>query len=334
MANPIWRDYVLSVSTTTTPYLYYIYCEGQLIYSGAAYKKPDASLVEIKLNEICADYLKQSIPLWNNDIFSDTGITKTFQIQGTGLNRSIDFTLDWSYGESKRMSSKYRSCPITPMLGVGHILLLTKDDATEVTLVKYAGEQVESETFVATPRASFNDDFNADFATTGSTATPQTLNIALGAEIGDVERVVVDDVFDFQMVKGKKYSLCYVNAFGGWDSFLPMGRVTQRDNYSRKGYQKEANNGSTYDRRNNVTFVNNIKKTFTIVTGWLTDDEASRMHHLLGSNDVHLYDAERCVMLPVTITTSECQYKTYGGEGNKLVNYTFDVELAERRERM
>lgn len=341
MAIPIWEDTYVTLGTTS-PISYNIYDDtGALIYTGLAYKKPSETYVKVKLNDICADYLKQTMPQWDDEWLEKANVRRTFRLSAGGVTRTYQFALNWSYDKEWYPSNNhgFRSAPITNVTGEDVQLLLTKEDASDVSLVLYykdgrvehhVEEYTQMESFSA---SDFNDDFQSNHGTDGEENT-YDLNIAISTWIwSNLERIVVDGVFDFKVVCGHRYSLCYVNAYGGWDTFQPTGRVTEKDTYSRKGYKREANNEDTYDRRNDVTYVNDIEKVFTIVSGWLTDDEASRMHHLLGSNDVHLYDAKTSQMHPVTIESSECQYKTYGSEGNKMVCYTFDVKLAENRVR-
>jgi hypothetical protein len=57
------------------------------------------------------------------------------------------------------------------------------------------------------------------------------------------------------------------------------------------------------------------------------------MHHLLNSTDVYLHDLERGIILPVVLDASSTPYKTYKGEGGKLVNYSIEVSIAQTRMR-
>ena len=63
----------------------------------------------------------------------------------------------------------------------------------------------------------------------------------------------------------------------------------------------------------------------------MSDDEASRMHHLLNSPNVYLLDMETDEMMPVVLTNTTTEYKTYKGNGGKLVNYTIEATLAQER---
>jgi hypothetical protein len=69
----------------------------------------------------------------------------------------------------------------------------------------------------------------------------------------------------------------------------------------------------------------------TMHTSWLPDDESSRMHHLLNSTNVFLGDLVTGQMIPVILTNTTTEYKTYKGNGGRLVNYTINVTIAQER---
>ena len=47
--------------------------------------------------------------------------------------------------------------------------------------------------------------------------------------------------------------------------------------------------------------------------------------------DVYLYDSHADAMIPVLLTNTTTEYKTYKGNGGQLVNYAIEVEFANRR---
>ena len=55
------------------------------------------------------------------------------------------------------------------------------------------------------------------------------------------------------------------------------------------------------------------------------------MHHLLNSTEVYLYDILKDQMIPVVLTNSTSEYKTYRNNGYKLFNYTIEVSYANDR---
>ena len=136
---------------------------------------------------------------------------------------------------------------------------------------------------------------------------------------------------NYQVVTGcAKYALFYVNAFGGWDSFLIEGNDLEDDTLKR--FNREV----VYDNSNIVhrgvhNYVNEVTKGFTFHSGWLLADQGLRMHHLINSAFVYLYDFANDSLIPVIVTDNTCEYKTFKNQGNRMVDYTIRVELAQNR---
>lgn len=75
-----------------------------------------------------------------------------------------------------------------------------------------------------------------------------------------------------------------------------------------------------------------ITRQWQLGSGKLTDMEAMRMHHLLGSTEVYLYDIAEGAFYPVTLSDN-CEYKTFKNQGGKAILYTFTATLAQRMHR-
>ena len=129
-----------------------------------------------------------------------------------------------------------------------------------------------------------------------------------------------------------KYALYYRNAYGGVDVFLIEGNHKEVDNLTRHTREVEYDNSDVMNR-GRQNYVNEISKSLILHTSWLTDEEASRMHHLLNSNEVYLYDIPNEKMIPVILKNTTTEYKTYKSNGCKLVDYAIEVEFANKRVR-
>ena len=55
------------------------------------------------------------------------------------------------------------------------------------------------------------------------------------------------------------------------------------------------------------------------------------MHHLLNSTEVYLYNINTGEMLPVTLTNTTTEHKTYKTNGGRMVNYTIEATLSQTR---
>jgi hypothetical protein len=87
---------------------------------------------------------------------------------------------------------------------------------------------------------------------------------------------------------------------------------------------------SNRGRRN---YVNEVDKQFTLHTAVMTDVQSKAMHHLIESTNVYLYDIAQDQMIPVIVTDSALQYKTYRNNGNRMVSYDINVQVAQDRVR-
>lgn len=127
------------------------------------------------------------------------------------------------------------------------------------------------------------------------------------------------------------YCLYYINAYGGWDSLLVDGNVKRVDEItSSEMYVKKATNSLDFGK---TKYLNTITPTWTLYTGVMTDEEASRMHHLLESTEVYLHNLKEDVITPVIIRNSNCEYQTYTTNGRKLPHYTIEVEASVEKYR-
>lgn len=127
-----------------------------------------------------------------------------------------------------------------------------------------------------------------------------------------------------------RYALYYVNAYGGWDTLVMDGIDEERDDLTRHEASRVYVN-TDMQNRGTVNYVNEIQKSWTLRTGYLTDEQAGRMHHLLNSVQVYLYEMESGNFLPVVLTGTSTEYKTYRNQGRKLVSYEIQVRLAQDR---
>ena len=127
----------------------------------------------------------------------------------------------------------------------------------------------------------------------------------------------------------KEYVLYYVNANGGWDSLVVDGNVLKTDDIQSELYRNKTYDFKTFD---NTKYLNIIKPRWTLHTGYLSNEQASKMHHLLESTQVYLHHKGDSIC-PVIITNSSCEYKTFTNNGKKKFYYTIEVESSKDKYR-
>lgn len=320
MANPIWKDYYvnLGVDDSTT----FRVLEGDtVIYTGIAYKRPGKVSNMIRINDICADFLVAEFPELGK-VFVGHEL-KRFVVEKlvNGVYQYCDdaeFYVDWSYDYKFDPLVKGLNCPInsrvTPLTPVPYSVLHADELETEST--KTGGFMYYA--------PSANNAFGTYLIDMSEFVDG---DVVLFAE-SEVEKVSAYKVVDICV----DYALYYRNAYGGVDMLLIEGNHSEADNLTRHIRGIDYDN-SNIRNRGTENYVNEISKTLTLHTSWLSDEESSRMHHLLNSTEVYLYDIKKAQMIPVVLTDTQTQYKTYKGNGGNLVNYAINVSIAQERVR-
>ena len=329
MANSIWKDYYVNLGTAES-IIYRIKVGDTTIYTGNSHLRPGQTENIIRINDICADYLSQATADTYPVTFTIDLLLQTAQDEPADWEyfTEVQFINDWSYDESYNPEAQGMSFPIINRIHKSQWFIYTSYDATSLTLTLTLHDGSSIEFPLPVKVSSFlpqNTDFTRDVMSSGkgTAVTEQWI-------WGDVDYITINGK-TWKMVDGcYKYALYYLNAYGGWDTLLIEGNSKVTDNLTRHTRDAVYDN-TEIQNRGTRNYLNEISKTFTLHTSWLSDDEASRMHHLLNSPNVYLLDMETNEMMPVVLTNTTTEYKTYKGNGGKLVNYTIEATLAQER---
>lgn len=142
-------------------------------------------------------------------------------------------------------------------------------------------------------------------------------------------KILIDGEYSYNGNYCGDMALYYLNANGGWDSFLIEGAVKQKDKYEIGEYDKSFDNTTLDFER--TRYQNVIATSYELHTGWLTDAESARLaKHLLGSNQVYAHNLKTDRIFPVVITDTEAEYKTHRSE-QKLVSYTINITESQSK---
>ena len=329
MANSIWKDYYVNLGTAES-IIYRIKVGDNTIYTGNSHLRPGQTENIIRINDICADYLSQATADTYPVTFTIELLLKTAQDVPADWEyfTEVQFINDWSYDESYNPETQGMSFPIINRIHKSQWFIYTSYNATSLTATITLLNGSSIEWTLPVKVSSFlpqNTDFTRDVmsAGKGTAVTEQWI-------WGDVDLITINGT-TWKMVYGcYKYALYYLNAYGGWDTLLIEGNTKVSDNLTRHTRDAVYDN-TEIQNRGTRNYLNEISKTFTLHTSWLSDDEASRMHHLLNSPNVYLLDLKTEEMMPVILTNTSTEYKTYKGNGGKLVNYTIEATLAQER---
>lgn len=336
MIHPIWKNYFVNLGTEDSADYVISYNSGDslnAIYYGKAWKKPGESSISICINDICADWLVNSFPSlserFNRQYMPVEFVVQVITSAGQYVESArVRFLNDWSYDSNHNAESAGLAMPVNGRIDLRQWLLWTGLDVSTIEAHITMTDGSSMKVFIPIEISNdFSSDFNQDFARSVTSAGSGTA-VFSPAQWGDVASVAINGV-QYEVAKGcGKYVLYYLNAHGGWDSLLIEGASSETDNLTRHSMSRVG----LYDRQK-TNYLNEIEKKITLHTSWLSDEQSLRMHHLLNSTDVYLHDLERGIILPVVLDASSTPYKTYKGEGGKLVNYSIEVSIAQTRMR-
>ena len=309
MASPIWKDYVVSFGNVAEAD-YTINVNGSAIFSGHAVRRPDEAQLNVRINDVCADYLAHTLPSVTSLTAVNDPAAVTFVVKDSGGNTvdSVEFVADWSYDYTHTVTSL--SDPVNGRVSAAQAIVASVYSSSAVSA---ALTYKNGSTGTATP--------------SNAGGPVQAVTVPLASYTGLAFVVIAGKTYTV-VDACHRYALLYVNAFGGWDTLLMEGRSDETDAYDRHRMEQRYDN-AVRSARGTAEYANEVTRAWTLRTGWLTDEQAFRMHHVLGSAHVWLYDITGAALIPVVITEQECQYKTYRGNGGQLVNYTLGVELAQ-----
>jgi hypothetical protein len=334
MAHPIWKDYIHEYGADRVEFS--ISYNNGIIYEGKAVTRPGESSVFVKINDICADYMRSAFP----SVFPTTGgvsqpYVYTFQVSallyyGDHFDSievdTIEFFYDWSYDYSRDYTQPLLSAPILRKIPRNAPLLYSSTSGDTYIELVDAG---------AYSRA-FNSAFDIANPNTILSATSVANNVFNLADIvtdNDVKVIVYggDGVapIEYELTNNcNRWMLYYLNAHGGWDFLTIEGKELQADNYTRHSIGRSYDNSQSRNRGMS-NYRNDIARKWQLRTLWIDDQGAQNMHHLLGSTDVYLYDLSNSLLYPVTLDNSSCEYRTYKNNGNQLVRYDIEASLAQ-----
>lgn len=335
MAEPIWKDYYQSLGTGDA-YTYRIVAGGSSIYQGRAVKRPGETYNRIRLNEVCADWLSGSLPNLSSATFTaleNAGFPVTFTVQTLSGNSwvnvgTVDFLLDWSYDYNYAVASDGLAFPINGHFDMRMWVPYTAYNAASVTMtIHYTDGTTNTVTVPIAISADFSNDFNTDFARSVRSAGSGTAIFSL-AQYSNVSYITIGAA-TYKVVGDcdHRYALYYRNAYGGYDAFLPEGTWKMQDAVSARTYDRDYDN-TDIQNRGTVHYLSDIRKSVILNSGWLSEDESSRMWHLLESTEVFLYDMVLAEMIPVTMQVTSVDHKTFKNNGRTAINYEMTVTYA------
>lgn len=323
---PIWKDRLVTLGTSAYED-YTIEVGGNTIYTGRAYLRPGEASVTARINEVCADYITATFPNLGSN-FTGMKVSETFDTIVGGVTKdSITFVNDWSYDPDRVLSTNNAlSDPIDGFIDPRQWLVFSiLSGATSVPITIHFTDSTTAVVSVPVAMtADFNDDFNGDFVQSADPSKSGTAVLDL-SQFTDIEYITFLDQTLYIKESCAKYAVYYVNAYGGWDSFILEGYENRRDTLTRHTKLVEYDN-TDLSARGRKDYAIEVVPSWTLNTGFLNADQSSRMHHLLNSTEVYLCELSTGDFSPVVLTDTENERKQRGA-----IFYQFNAQLAQER---
>lgn len=329
MANPIWKDYYIELGSENSLH-FRIVGDGRM-YQGLAVKRPGESSNTIRINDICADYMRVPPPTFDVRLIPSTVYTFLIakSVDGSLWSHveTVKFIPDWSYDYSS-VQRTVLSDPVNGLVDPRQTILWSTSQTDTITVsINYAGGGSSKIFIPMTITADFNDDFNDDFADEGVVVNGGTIAVDLSG-YSNVESVDIGSSHYTVAQACHRYVLYYRNIHGGWDSLLFEGTCKRTDALTRYEAQHD------YDNRQNtgrgtVNYAIEVAREYSLNTGWLNDAQAERMDSVLGSTETYLQDLVSGLTWPAVLTGTSIEHKTYDNNGRRLISYAVTLRIAQ-----
>lgn len=317
--SPIWKDIKYTFTDPIVEFSIRDYYSGEILYRGRSYQNPNLDPNSIYINRIVENWI--STPNFNpyltQRVRGGYGIFDLLDANGNILH-NYQFVNDWSYNINEFKAGLLSRPILNNTYGIrGQYLpfsIFGDDDINDVVFGYKLnnGRDYQNNVNVSNDVLHvWNDEvksnaYKISFAYIGKMKIP------------------------FEEPCKNRYVLYYVNPFGGYDWFNHIAKSIQKDNLQTYNYIQNVDNTTINFGKNR--YLTEINKTFEFTTKWLKEDESNRMWYLLESNKVWLHDVIEDRIYPVVIRNTSVDYKQKT-PNQKIIQYTFNVELSQQRTR-
>lgn len=340
-ALPIWKDHTVDLGAALgwdTDVRIREAINSSVVYEGRVRRAPGQLHFYMKVNDICADWIEHTLPTLSQADLTPTNLPVTFYVLTVAggvetLVGTVQFYGDWSYDPAFDYATMGLSHPINGRVDARQWIPVTAIDANDITMeITYNDGTVQTVTIPLSHLGDFNDDFNDDFAKSLVLAGSGSAFFDL-SQWDNVNHIVLNGLARYDVVtECAHHALYYLNAYGGWDTFLVEGNFKQEDALTRHTIAQDYNNANV-PARGLRDYAIELERNVILHTGYLADEQSLRMHHLLNSPDVYLWDFAEETMTPVVLTGTPTEYKTYKNNGRRMVDYTITARIAKQMER-
>lgn len=317
--NPIWKQFGVDCgSGESASVLVQIGGTTTELFSGKAWRKPDASAITFYPNDIARTLFADDTP----DLSRVTNITELttaivdVTADGVLVAERVGFLQDYSYKEHSRsiLSDIVGSGIVVPWNCP--VVISFMPGTYEVEKEYLSGGSPTSQTFTFTEP---------------TTLTLQRAGLGVDCINIDGEEIKISQC-------GCDYAVMWRNRYGGYECLPMFGLKKQTDNLTRNSFNRLFTQTAEYmAERAEVPYLNEVKETLTMNSGIVFNDvQANMIADLLASPAVWLLEnlpISKHEPRAINITNSSAEHLTYKSNGYQPMRFAITAEVAQPRER-
>lgn len=291
---------------------------GALIYTGMSIKSPSDSFGRVNTARIVDNMLSINNPNFTSNnwyYMNNEYVAVLWSLDDEDVKRLYRFTYDWSYKTKKYTETTLLNRPInnhadyrTPLF-VTYLNVLNNADTYKLTIFNNG---------LGVPKSLPKIPQEGNYAYYIAPDNLSTRTLVRFERNNNVE-------LEYDTKYCADWTLLYVNKFGAIDSFLIEGNLYKTDNYTKNSYKQEVLT-TDVNKFGTINYLTSINTTYSFSTNYLTDEQSITLsEHLLPSQIAWLYNNATAEKIPVNITNSSADYKTFKN-GKTMVNYIIELQ--------
>lgn len=314
---PIWKDVELIIPRQQSDDLYVSYrliIEGtdEVIYNGNAYLKNGSA--QVRVNDIVKNYIDEKYDI-NGAQWQDNNAYANilFQVEEDGEYQ--DYMVlraynDWSYDTDR--TSVFASDPISKVLDYRQHFVFTIHNRFDSFESKIQTDLSDGDGF---------------YKVINNQMVTETIRDLHNLDSVYLIDLVSREEIEFEVKCTKnKYCLYYKNLYGGFDSIL-LNR-TSKKLLTTKSDEYITNELNISGKHQKKQYERTVQRKWQLHTNLMNDAQSDKIRHIALTNCAWLQNLETGETVPVNVTDSTTQVKTFINNGRKVINYEITIEEA------
>lgn len=309
--QPAWKD--INVNVTNQNVIYgKITFRSNITYLGQFWKNPTENFINVNLMGLIRDM----IPDYSFNTLNAQYMTGYFA-ELSNYQFTIQFYSDSTY------TTLIQTYTITALPDYSYKDIAYSGNVTNLThpISHYI---LKGGAWMTTVVNDTNSTYRIQFGNEGTYIPAHYYSVQLYQAVNSQPSIVDNDTkWKLYQDCESKYTLLYINKYGGWDSLACIANYQEEDSFNRYGYID--NKLEKHNYKSDTT------EKIMLNTGYLSDDDSVNISNLFGSHKVYLTKSVASYTdfskIECVIDESSVKVQTFERNGHKLNNYTFNVTI-------